>query len=159
MYRFTIVPIFLALLALSRGSAAAQQPESQQRRPTRVPVTLAMADTPSAVPYRIIRRADQAPYDVVLFSASADSAAASDAISDLILMRQVQGDTVPTGDAAGMMRVQGAGGGRVESRPIPWAGRVMRDLTNAARKDVPGVGTLRSVQIWLPPQRRRSPRP
>jgi hypothetical protein len=155
MYRYGVLPIFAVLLAVWPGSAAAQQP--QPRRPTRVPVTLLMADTPSTTPYRIIRRAAQEPHDVVLFSSTADSAALSDAVNDLLLMRQVQGDTVPEG--GGMMRVRGQGGARLAARPMPWAGRVMRDLNVAAREGVPGVGTLRSVLIWLPPQRPRPPVP
>ena len=157
--RFGLPSILLVLLALSSAPAAAQQGEGQPRRPTRVPVTLMMADTPSAEPYRIIRRADQAPYDVVVFSAAADSAALSHAVSELLLLRQVQGDTVTVAAVGGMMRVRGTGGARADTRPIPWAGRVMRDLANAPRKDVPGVGALRSVLIWLPPQRRGAPAP
>jgi hypothetical protein len=154
MNGYRLTSILLVLPALWAAPAAGQQPQAEPRRPTRVPVTLVMADTPSAEPYRIIRRAQQAPHDVVLFSATADSTALSDAVSELLLLRQVQGDTVTSTE--GMMRLRGAGGRHAGSRPIPWAERVMRDLSNARREDVAGIGVLRTVQIWLPPQRRRA---
>lgn len=155
MYGKRCILITTALL-LGATSGSGQQPGGQPRRPTRVPVTLVMADTPTGQPYRIVRRGARAPHDVVIFAAGADSAALSDAVNELLLLRQVQGDTVT--DGADVLRVRGRGGARVNGRPMPWAGGVMRDLNAAARQEVPGFGTPRTVIIWLPPQRPRSPR-
>lgn len=136
----------------------AQQTDGGSRRP-RVPVTLALVDTLAGeAPFRILRRANVAPYDVILLRAGADSAVLSAAVQDLLSIRQLQGDTASTG--AGALRVRRpnrAPGQRV--RMLPWARRVIDDLRSADRQTVAGVGSVPAVQIWLPPQRGRRPAP
>lgn len=140
------------LLALQAEPAQAQQ---TARRPTRVPVTLTLVDTLAAeTPFRILRRANVEPHDVIVFRRGADPVALSAAVEQLVLMRQAQGDTSET---TGVMRVRMAGEeGRPGARMLPWARRVMDDLHHASTREIAGVGTVPAVVIWLPPQRRRA---
>lgn len=122
-------------------------------RPTRVPVTLALVDSLSdGAPFRILRRAGASPADVIVFRMGADSTALSEAMNHLLVMRRVQGDTARSGGAVRVRRPQSP-----QHRPpaLPWAKRVMDDLHHAERTDVAGVGSARTVQVWLPPQRGR----
>ena len=137
----------------------AQESPGDSRRPTRVPVVLALVDTLMGdAPYRILRRAEVTPHDVILFRVGADSASLSAAVQDLLSIRRVQGDTTRSGTGAVRVRQPGRTAAR-EVRVLPWARRVMEDLHRANRQAIAGVGTVPSVQIWLPPQRgRRSTR-
>ena len=156
----TFKPLLCAavLVASVRTELQAQQ-TAAARAPTRVPVTVALVDTLAGdAPFRILRRATVAPYDVILLRANADSAALSAAVQDLISIRQVQGDTARA--AAGVVRVRrpsATPGQRM--RMLPWARRVIDDLRRAERQAVAGVGSVPAVQIWLPPQRGRRPAP
>jgi hypothetical protein len=100
--------------------------------------------------FRILRRADTPPHDIILLAPGADASALSEALAQLQTMRQVQGDTAA---ATGAMRVSRPGKGR-GPRMLPWAPRVLQDLRRAAARPVAGVGTVPSVQVWLPPTRR-----
>jgi hypothetical protein len=145
----------LGLLS-SAGYLSAQQGAT---RPTRVPVTIALVDHPSAdgAPFRILRRADQAPYDIILLRPGANQSELSDAIGDLLLIRAQTGDTARTGGTMRIRRTQGASGS--VRREIPWAGRVLNDLRKAQPHDLVGVGVVPTVEIWLPPQRRHATQP
>jgi len=137
----------------------AQQSTGNSRRPTRVPVMLALVDTLTGdAPFRILRRADVTPHDVILFRAGADWATLSAAVQDLLSIRRVQGDTTRSGAGAMRVRQPGRTAAR-EVRMLPWARRVMEDLRRADSRVIAGVGTVPSVQIWLPPQRRPSRQP
>ena len=143
----------------SGAELVAQQTAGNPRRPTRVPVVLALADTLTGdAPFRILRRADVTPHDVILFRAGADSAALSAAVHDLLAIRRVQGDTTRSGTGAMRVRQPGRAAAR-DVRMLPWARRVMNDLHHADRQVIPGVGSVPSVQIWLPPQRRPARQP
>jgi hypothetical protein len=104
-------------------------------------------------PYRILRRADVAPNDVILLRSGSDAAVLSEAVGNLLLIRAQTGDTAQVSGAVRVKRAQGASG-RVP-RSFPWAGRVLNDLRQAQARDVPGVGSVPSIEIWLPPQRGR----
>lgn len=134
----------------------AQESAGNSGRPTRVPVVLALVDTLTGdAPFRILRRAEVTPHDVILFRVGADSATLSAAVHDLLSIRRVQGDTTRSG--AGAVRVrQPVRTAAREVRMLPWARRVMEDLRRADRRVIAGVGAVPSVQIWLPPQRRPS---
>jgi hypothetical protein len=151
--------LLLALLCattLLSGAASAQESRDHApRRPTRVPVTLALVDSlPDPAGFRILRRVDADPADVILLDTNADVAALSAAVEQLLLIRQVQGDTA---ESTAVMRVR-----RTQDRPgrgprvLPWAGRVVNDLHRAPLRDVSGVGNVPSVVIWLPAQWRES---
>ena len=77
---------------------------SAPERPMRVPVTLALVDSlPSGAPFRILRRADVSPSDVILFRTGGDSTTLSEAVEQLVLTRRMQGDTA---QARGAVRVR-----------------------------------------------------
>jgi hypothetical protein len=151
------VALNTAGLITPRDSLHAQQAgqHASVRRPSRVPVTLALVDSvPGGVPFRILRRANASPSDVILFHVGADSAALSEAVAQLVLMRRLQGDTA---GLAGMARVRRPNSRGRAPRVLPWAGRVINDLHLAGRREIAGVGTARTVEIWLPAQRGRGP--
>lgn len=147
--------VLLAVVISGPCAISAQQPGSP-RQPTRVPVTVALVHELDA-PSRILRRADTSPYDVILLRAdAADAMQLTVAVYDLIEMRAALGDTVGT-TRMGMMRVRAKPGtSRVKRVELPWAKRVLADLTKADSKLIVGVGVVPAVEIWLPPQRKRS---
>lgn len=157
MFR-TMRHFYLFIVLLVSGAFAAPATELLAQRgngpshPTRVPVTLALMSTlPDSIPYRILRRADGPPYDVILFGSGADAGVLSEAVHDLLLLRAQTGD-IPT--SGGTMRVRRPRGANGRSRPVlPWAQRVVSDLRRAERRAVPGVGEVQTVEIWLPLQR------
>jgi hypothetical protein len=132
--------------ALVLHSWAISDVHAQARRPTRVAVTVALVDRlPDSV--SILRRKNVEPLDVILLHTSADARQLSSAVYDLLMVRQVGGDTAET---PGRMRVRANQRG---TRPVlPWAERVMAHLRRAEPRAIRGVGTVRAVQIWLPPQ-------
>jgi hypothetical protein len=126
-------------------------------RPTRVSVTLAVVDSARTgdAPYRLLRRVDISPHDVILLRAGADAVVLSEAVGNLLLIRAQTGDTATV---SGAVRVRnGAEGPNRQRRVLPWAGRVLSDLRQARPREVEGVGMVPTVEIWLPPQRGRRP--
>lgn len=143
----------LALLALLAGAdpAEAQAGSARGRAPTRIPVTVALVDElPAAqTPFALLRRSAAEGGDVILVPASADAGVLSDAVRALLAVRSHQGDQ---GAEGGMLRVTA----RTSRRPaLPWAARVLGDARRTPPQALSGVGTARSVVIWLPPQRAR----
>jgi hypothetical protein len=144
----------LALLALFAVAVPAkgQQAGSPGRpAPTRIPVTVAMVDElPAAqAPFALLRRTEAEGGDVILLPAAASPDLLSEAVRALLTVRRHQGDHAAQG---GTLRVTAR-----TSRPpaLPWAARVLGDVRRTAPQSVAGVGTARSVVIWLPPQRPR----
>ena len=144
----------IAILALFAGAipAKGQQAGGSGRPvPTRVPVTVALIDElPAAqAPFALLRRTAAEGGDVIVIPSDADANLLSEAVRALLTVRRHQGDHAAQG---GMMRVTGR-----TSRPpaLPWASRVLGDVRRTSPAPVPGVGTARSVVIWLPPQRPR----
>lgn len=149
--------LLVALVCAVGPSTLLAQEGNATRRPTRVPVTVALVDTlPATVPFRILRRLDLDPRDVIVLSRSADSVSLSAAVEQLRLIRQVQGDTATS---SGMVRIRPRGGMGRGSQVLPWARRVVTDLHAAAPQPVAGVGTVPMVVIWLPAQRGRTAQP
>lgn len=140
----SLVPLTLfvssvPLAAQARGDA-----------PTRIPVTVAIVDElPGAdLPYALLRRTAAQGGDVILLPPSADADLLSGAVRALLAVRRQQGDWA---EESGRLRVTS----RASRRPaFLWAARVLGDIRRAERQLIPGVGTLPSVVIWLPPQRR-----
>ncbi|HSU17788.1 MAG TPA: hypothetical protein VLK66_27010 [Longimicrobium sp.] len=152
-----VVMAGFAMLLLAASSVvlnaqgAASPPEG--RRP-RVPVTVVLQDTAApAAGFRIIRRVDQLPRDVILLTGSADAETLSEAVRNLLMVRMAGGDTAVT---AGEVRVRRAAPSHATVRPYPWAERVLRDLHAAPPQEVAGIGLARAVQIWFPPQHHRA---
>jgi len=140
-----------ALLFCAAGGASAQQ-----AAPTRVPVTIALSDQamPPGAPFMIQRRPYQTPRDVIVLRSDATADQLSDAVRSLLTIRQAGGD-MPTAPATMRMRPRDT---RVAAsrRAYPWVQRVLGDVQRAAYRDVPGVGRVRAVEIWLPRQDRRT---
>lgn len=123
------------------------------RPPTRVPVTVALVERlPDGGVFQIRRRADVAPLDVILLRADADAANLSEAIRTLLLARAQGGDTTRTPQTLRLRLEPGR-----HTMELPWALRVLTDLQRAGTREIPGVGVVRAVEIWLPPQRRSRP--
>jgi hypothetical protein len=137
--------LLAAALITGRSTLAAQQPER-----TRVPVTIALVDElpdPTAL-FVILRRADATPADVILLRTGAGPQQLSAAVQALRMARRQGGDQAFR-DA--MLRARPHQDDRARNaRPLPWAPQVIADLHRAARREVPGVGSVQSVQIWLP---------
>lgn len=162
MDRFAPAFLFSRLLLIAAGVLLPTRNLPAQRgqgptRPTRVPVTLAVVDSARTgdAPYRLLRRVDVSPRDVILLRAGEDAAVLSEAINNLLLIRAQTGDTAKV---SGAVRVRdGTDGAKRQRRVLPWAGRVLNDLRQARPGEVEGVGTVPAVEIWLPPQRGRRP--
>lgn len=154
MWRAWIAGCALPVLTLYNAPLRAQDDGNPRggRPPTRVPVTVVLQDTTiRPAGYRILRRTDTEPYDVIVLTGNADAVTLSDAISDLLLVRRVQGDTA-SGNSSVRLRRSRAVPGSARVPRYPWAQRVVNDLRRAEEQDVRGIGSGRAVQIWLPPQ-------
>lgn len=163
MTRMKVAALGTLLLTLSDRAHAQAYPGAARgpsaQAPTRVPITVVLRDTTDQnASYQILRRAGSAPLDVIVLTGTADAVTLSDAIFDLLLVRRTQGDTASR-DGAVRLRRSPRNPGDARIPRYPWAQRVVNDLRRAEVRDVEGVGTVRAVVIWLPPQRsHRTPR-
>jgi hypothetical protein len=148
-----------AFLLLAGSTAAAGQQNSTPatpRRPTRVPVTVVLTDTSASQPaYSIVRRSEDAPYDLIVLTGPADAVTLSDAVSDLLLVRSVQGDTAAKSGTVRLRQNTLRGASATRTPRFPWAERVVTDVRLAEARPIPGFGNARAVVIWLPPQHGR----
>jgi len=151
-----IVRITVALLSVAVVSsmpALAQQP-----RPTagveRVPVTVVFREPPAAAAasYTVLRRASQTPRDVIVLVGPATGQTLTDAVRTLLYARMAEGDTTARD---GVVRTRQSHSANHHANPYPWAERVVHDVQAAPQREVSGVGRVRAVEIWLPPQRMR----
>lgn len=143
----------LALLALYAGTVPvegqAQGGSSGRSAPTRIPVTVALVDElpASQAPFALLRRSANQGGDVIIIPASAEADLLSDAVRALLTVRRHQGDQATQ---HGVLRVTA----RTNRRPaLPWAVRVLADVRRTLPQALDGVGPVRSITIWLPPQR------
>ena len=145
----------LALVALLAGGAPAEGRAQEKgqggRTPTRIAVTVAVVDALPAAqhPFALLRRTAAEGGDVILLPAGADADQLSDAVRALLAVRSRQGDEAAE---RGILRVTAPGSRRPA---LPWAARVLGDLRRTPPQALAGVGTARSVVIWLPPQQVR----
>lgn len=147
------VRLLLAAVAVFPPVALPAQRSAGTGVPTRVPLTVALVSElprPGAA-YEIQRRTTGSDRDVVLLLNSATPEQLSDAVRGMLTARQAGGDTATE---AGTFRVRPHDG--AARAALPWANRVLADLRAAHVRDVPGVGRVRAVRIWLPSQRGRS---
>lgn len=123
-----------------------------QEARARVPAWVAISPETegSANPFRLARFAGRAPQDVILLAPGADAATLTQAVEALLAARRAGGDET-TSDA--LLRVPQAG---PRMRELPWAARVLTDARAAAPREIPGIGRVRAVRIWLPAQRPKS---
>jgi hypothetical protein len=153
MSRLLLILLVQALISLAPSAGIAQQGEPG-RQGRRIPVTIVLVERLAApgAPFLVQRRAATAPHDVILLRTDADASQLSEAVRTLLVARQAGGD-VPATSGTLRMRPQTSGGG---ARPVlPWAARVLTDLQRAEPQRVEGIGTVKSVQIYLPPQNPR----
>jgi hypothetical protein len=136
-----------AVLPLFAAPAAAQ---SSTRPAPRTPALVALSpDLQGAeMPFRLARFGGNSPRDVILLAPDADASELTQAVQALMVVRRHSGDDVPRVSATFRAR-------HPQQRPrvLPWAARVLQDVRSAAPREIPGVGRVRAVQIWLPAQR------
>ena len=139
----------LLTFALAFVSAAVSLPAQQAER-GRVPVTIALVDAlprPDA-PFLILRRVETTPHDVIVLPPGADAAHLSEAVYSLLVARQQGGDRAAR---AATLRLRPRTQAPRQGRPVlAWAPRVLADLHVAQPQRVPGVGSVRAVEVWLP---------
>ena len=131
-------------------------PAQASQAPTRVPVLVAITSEPafSHSPFMVLRRAGGGSGDIiVLKEGSADGAQLSTAVRVLLAARRADGDTAGVAQAFSG-EVKTARG--QAAQPLPWAQRVVEDAARAHSRFIPGVGSARTIEIWLPPQRGKS---
>ena len=151
MTRIAVALLTFALL--THGPAWAQQP-ARTTRVERVPVTVVLREpTAAKASFSVLRRVAHTPRDVIVLFGPATGQTLTDAVRTLLYARATQGDTA-TRD--GVVRTRQSPSGHGNRRPYAWAERVVRDLHAAPPREVDGVGHVRAVQIWLPPQRSRA---
>lgn len=131
------------------GTASAQADRSSPRAQSRAPILLAVVDTlPDTAPrFRIIRLPGESAREAVLLPSDATPELLTQALEALRMIWVHDKGSQP----GELLRLNG---GKAETRPhraVPWAGRVLHDLREAHRRQIPGVGSVRAVQIWLAP--------
>ena len=142
------------LIILPICAPAQQSAPANPAVPRRVPLTIALVRTmpdPQA-PFVILRRSRGTIRDIVLLPQNATAAQLSDAIRGVLTARSVAGDSAST---SAMLRMRNSAGQRPRTI-IPWTERVLADLQRAPPRPLEGIGTVRSVMIWLPPQHHRA---
>jgi hypothetical protein len=143
--RNVLILLVAALLPLSALPAAAQSTRLAPRTPALVALSpdLRGAETP----FRLVRFGGSSPRDVILLAPDADASALTQAVEALMVVRRHGGDDARV-NATFRARQP-----RQRPRVLPWAARVLQDVRNAPPREIPGVGRIRAVQIWLPRQR------
>lgn len=146
-FLLTVSAVVLALLSSSTvvdGQAA-----------KRVAATVALADGPLEGARFLVKRFPGAPNsDVILLAPDATAAELSSAVRTLLVVRQREGDSPRIKRT---LRIRPGSSPVIAQAPLPWAARVLDDASRSARVAVPGVGSVRAVQIWLPGQSARRP--
>jgi hypothetical protein len=146
-----IVRTTMALLSVAMVTSSSTL---AQQRVERVPVTIVFRETPAAAAasYTVLRRASQTPRDVIVLVGPATGQTLTDAVRTLLYARLAEGDTTARD---GVVRMRRSHLVNQHANPYPWAERVVRDVQAAPEREVSGVGHVRAVEIWLPPQRGR----
>lgn len=117
-----------------------------------MPVLLALVDSlPDTGPrFRIVRLAGESVRDVVLLPPDAHSDLLAEAVETLRMVWTRDGAGGAAEGGAMFRRVPRTAQPRPRRVP-PWSARVLHDLREARPRQVPGVGRVRTVQIWLAP--------
>jgi hypothetical protein len=128
---------------------AAQQAHPAAR--ARVPALVAISPNlhGAETPFRLARLGGNSPRDVILLAPDADASVLTRAVEALMVVRRQSGDAASTSATFRVQQPQ-------RLRVLPWAARVLQDVRGAAPREIPGVGRLRAVQIWLPAQHPRA---
>ena len=129
--------------AFPRMDAAHAQTASRARVPAWVAIS---PELDATAPFRLARFAGSAPHDVILLARHADATTLTQAVEALLAARRAGGN-IPVSDSLLRVRQQAR-----DARVLPWAGRVLADVRAAEPRQLPGVGRMRAVRIWLPMQ-------
>jgi hypothetical protein len=146
--RLLICVLSLGGVLLS-GAASAQADRSSPGAQSRAPVLLALVDSlPDTVPrFRLIRLPGESTREAVLLPSDATPELLTQALETLRMV-WVHDEGSQPGE---MLRLKGGTAETHRRRAFPWAGRVLHDLHEAQPRQIPGVGSVRAVQIWLTP--------
>lgn len=97
------------LVIMGVGAVPPAVAQHASGRPTRVPVTVALVNVlPADAPFRILRRPNADIGDVILLTAAGTADDLSSAVQELLLLRQLHGET-------GAMRARRPQGARMRS--------------------------------------------
>lgn len=147
-----LIPTLLVVHGIG-SSAGAQAPVSEAF--ARVPATIVLSDRlPPGSRFVVKRSPAAARRDIIVLAPDANEQELSAAIRALLTVRQREGD-VPAD--AKTVRIRPTRSALVARPAFPWIGRVLADVNRADRIEIPEVGSVRAVQIWLPKQDK--PRP
>lgn len=147
----TFFPISSVLLLALLSTPAALDGQAAKR----VAATVAVADAAPEGARFLVKRFPGGPNsDVIVLAPDATGAELSSAVRTLLIVRQREGD-VPR--IKRTVRIRPGSNSIAAQAPLPWAARVLGDASRSARAVVPGVGSVRAVQIWLPGQDARRP--
>ncbi len=148
-----------AVLVLSSRTASGQQTgptmdqfRRQQEVTRRVPVTIALWDqlpAPDSVPAVILRRGTSAPRDVILLRHRATPGQLAAAVMRLMIIRDRMGDTARADAAFRLPNAHRMPKGKGQ-REVLQAGRTLARLRGSQPQDVPGVGRVPAVEVYLP---------
>lgn len=146
----------LMFAVLLSGTATGQQAgptltelRRQHEVARRVPVTIALSDqldAPDSVPALIFRRGATAPHDVILLRRRATPGQLAAAVLRLMVIRDRMGDTARTAAAFRLPNSHRMPRGGTELQ----AGRTLARLRGLPPQDVPGVGRVPAVEVYLP---------
>lgn len=150
------VQLFI-LLSLASAPAAGQTVKSPGTR-ARVPVTIALSDQfPERARFVVRRVPGHGRGDLILLRPNTTAAELTEAVATLLTARQAEGDAPSTKRT---VRIRPTQQRRGPLQEYPWISRVLTDLRAAPPVEIPDVGKVRAVQIWLPRQSKGpSPRP
>lgn len=145
LIRSLLLAFAVALVPSAFCAAQQAHPAARARVPALVAISpdLQRAETP----FRLARFGGNSPRDVILLAPDADASVLTQAVEALMIVRRQS-----AASTSATFRVQ-------QTRPprvLPWAARVLQDVRGAAPQEIPGVGRLRAVQIWLPAQHSRT---
>jgi hypothetical protein len=148
-----------AVLLLSSVTASAQQGgptmdqlRRQQEVARRVPVTIALWDqlpAPDSIPAVILRRGTAAPRDVILLRRRATPGQLAAAVMRLMVIRDRMGDTARADAAFRLPNAHGMPNGKGPREELQ-AGRTLARLRAAPAQDLPGVGRVPALEVYLP---------
>lgn len=145
----------LTLLAAVLATAVLPEPLSSQTpqrgRTRRIPVMLVITETlpPGGGAFVVERRPGVEPYDVIRLLPDATVEDLADAIRTIMFARRAAGDWPVERQTLRVQPWQPSHGAR---QPYPWVPRVLDDLKRAPEQDVAGIGRVKAVRIYLPPQ-------
>lgn len=142
-----LIAVFLTI-AITPWTADAQRAHPQGRR---VAAWVAIGSNPvlGREPLLVMRGAGPGRADVLVVGPGATASQLSDAVRTLLTSRSVDGDTASRLGTFRMRTHQANGASRT---PFPWTSRVLADVRAAPLRELPGVGRVRAVRIWLPSQ-------